>query len=76
MVTVLLSDVNPFRRINTIPNTLFISLTSLTFLDLSNNELDSLPVQMRRLTGLKTLILNNNPTLANANLKLVTSYKL
>lgn len=48
-------------RISTIPNQLFVHLTDLLSLDLSNNELQTLPPQMRRLTNLQTLVLNNNP---------------
>lgn len=51
------------RSIETIPNQLFINLTDLLYLDLSNNKLESLPPQMRRLVHLQTLILNNNPLL-------------
>lgn len=47
--------------IDNIPNQLFINLTDLLYLDLSDNKLDSLPPQMRRLVHLQTLILNNNP---------------
>lgn len=48
-------------RICAIPPGLFINLTDLLFLDLSNNFLETLPPQTRRLTNLHTLILNNNP---------------
>lgn len=51
----------PFFSIDNIPNQLFINLTDLLYLDLSDNKLDSLPPQMRRLVHLQTLILNNNP---------------
>lgn len=47
--------------IDAIPNTLFINLTDLLFLDLSDNNLETLPPQTRRLANLQTLILNNNP---------------
>lgn len=50
-----------FHRISSIPNQLFVHLTDLLSLDLSNNELQTLPPQMRRLTNLQTLMLNNNP---------------
>lgn len=50
-----------FFSIDSIPNTLFINLTDLLFLDLSNNNLETLPPQTRRLVNLVTLILNNNP---------------
>lgn len=50
-----------FFSIDNIPNQLFINLTDLLYLDLSDNKLDSLPPQMRRLVHLQTLILNNNP---------------
>lgn len=36
-------------------------MTDLLFLDLSNNDLETLPPQTRRLANLQTLILNNNP---------------
>ncbi len=48
------------HSIDNIPNQLFINLTDLLYLDLSDNRLDSLPPQMRRLVHLQTLILNNN----------------
>lgn len=51
------------NSIDTIPNQLFINLTDLLYLDLSDNKLESLPPQMRRLVHLQTLILNNNPLL-------------
>lgn len=47
--------------IDSIPNSLFINLTDLLFLDLSNNNLETLPPQTRRLANLQTFILNNNP---------------
>lgn len=47
--------------IDTIPNQLFINLTDLLYLDLSENRLESLPPQMRRLVHLQTLVLNGNP---------------
>ncbi|MGH0138021.1 UNVERIFIED_CONTAM: hypothetical protein FKN15_027002 [Acipenser sinensis] len=47
--------------IDNIPNQLFINLTDLLYLDLSDNKLESLPPQMRRLVHLQTLVLNNNP---------------
>ncbi|TRY65797.1 hypothetical protein DNTS_024079 [Danionella cerebrum] len=49
------------HSIDNIPNQLFINLTDLLYMDLSDNNLDSLPPQMRRLVHLQTLILNNNP---------------
>lgn len=51
----------PYSSVDNIPNQLFINLTDLLYLDLSDNKLDSLPPQMRRLVHLQTLILNNNP---------------
>ena len=45
------------------PGQLFISLTDLLFLDLSENRLESLPPQMRRLVHLQTLALSGNPLL-------------
>lgn len=53
--------INFIFSIDCIPNTLFINLTDLLFLDLSNNNLETLPPQTRRLANLQTLILNNNP---------------
>lgn len=50
-----------FFSIDSIPNSLFINLTDLLFLDLSDNGLETLPPQTRRLANLQTLILNNNP---------------
>lgn len=50
-----------FYSIDSIPNTLFINLSDLLFLDLSNNNLETLPPQTRRLANLQTLILNDNP---------------
>lgn len=50
-----------FFSIETIPNTLFIHLTDLLFLDLSNNKLETVPPQTRRLANLQTLNLNHNP---------------
>jgi Leucine-rich repeat (LRR) protein len=47
--------------IETIPNTLFIHLTDLLFLDLSHNKLETVPPQTRRLANLQTLNLNHNP---------------
>lgn len=50
-----------FFSIESIPNTLFINLTDLLFLDLSDNNLETLPPQTRRLANLQLLKLNNNP---------------
>nr|CAD7425695.1 unnamed protein product [Timema monikensis] len=47
--------------IESIPNALFMHLTDLLFLDLSNNNLETLPPQTRRLANLQTLVLNCNP---------------
>lgn len=49
--------------IDSIPNQLFINLTDLLYLDLSENRLESLPPQMRRLVHLQTLVLSGNPLL-------------
>lgn len=57
------------HSIDTIPNQLFINLTDLLYLDLSENCLESLPPQMRRLLHLQTLVLNGNP-LQHAQLRL------
>lgn len=57
------SPLPPARSIDTIPNQLFINLTDLLYLDLSENHLESLPPQMRRLVHLQTLVLNGNPLL-------------
>lgn len=51
----------PNFRIEAIPSALFIHLTDLLFLDLSDNRLETLPPQTRRLANLQTLILSNNP---------------
>nr|CAD7257477.1 unnamed protein product [Timema shepardi] len=50
-----------FTSIESIPNALFMHLTDLLFLDLSNNNLETLPPQTRRLANLQTLVLNCNP---------------
>lgn len=50
-----------FFSVDSIPNSLFINLTDLLFLDLSDNNLETLPPQTRRLANLQTFILNNNP---------------
>ena len=50
-----------FRRIEIIPNQLFVYVNDILFLDLSNNKLESLPPQTRRLVNLQTLVLNDNP---------------
>jgi hypothetical protein len=71
-------------RIEQIPNHVFVSLFELVHLNLSDNKigkihqyffanilmliLDTLPPQMRRLTSLQVLILNNNP-LVHAQLR-------
>lgn len=60
------ADFQPFPlhySIDSIPNQLFINLTDLLYLDLSENRLESLPPQMRRLVHLQTLVLNGNPLL-------------
>uniref|UniRef100_A0A8C4NE01 FLII actin remodeling protein n=1 Tax=Eptatretus burgeri TaxID=7764 RepID=A0A8C4NE01_EPTBU len=51
------------NNITTLHSRLFVNLTDLLFLDLSHNRLDILPPQMRRLSHLQTLILNDNPLL-------------
>lgn len=61
--------------IETIPNTLFIHLTDLLFLDLSNNQLETLPPQTRRLANLQTLNLNHNP-LGHFQLRYVSFFQL
>ncbi|CAF0908368.1 unnamed protein product, partial [Didymodactylos carnosus] len=50
-----------FNQIESIPNHVFVSLYELVHLNLSDNKIDTLPPQMRRLTSLQVLILNNNP---------------
>lgn len=52
---------SPYSRIESVPSALFIHLTDLLFLDLSDNRLETLPPQTRRLANLQTLILSNNP---------------
>ncbi|CAK5060806.1 unnamed protein product [Meloidogyne enterolobii] len=49
------------NNIQNIPNQIFSNLIDLIYLDLSNNNLDSLPPQLRRLTSLQVLKLSNNP---------------
>jgi len=49
------------KCVETIPSQLFINLTDLMYVDVSDNQLDTLPPQIRRLTNLQTLMLNNNP---------------
>ena len=44
-----------------VPSQLLMTTTDLLHLDLSNNELDALPPQLRRLSNLQTLILSHNP---------------
>ncbi|KAL1442183.1 hypothetical protein MTO96_030894 [Rhipicephalus appendiculatus] len=51
-----------YNRIETIPHQLFVSLVDLIHLDLSGNQLETLPPQMRRLVSLQTLVLNDNPS--------------
>lgn len=50
-----------YNRIENIPHQLFVSLVDLIHLDLSGNQLETLPPQMRRLVSLQTLVLNDNP---------------
>ena len=50
-----------FNNLEMVPSQLFMSCTDLLHLDLSNNALEQLPPQLRRLTNLQTLALNNNP---------------
>ncbi|KAF7636898.1 hypothetical protein Mgra_00003638 [Meloidogyne graminicola] len=49
------------NNIQNIPNQIFSNLIDLIYLDLSNNNLDTLPPQLRRLTNLQVLKLSNNP---------------
>ncbi|CAF4516331.1 unnamed protein product, partial [Rotaria socialis] len=60
------------NEIEQIPNHVFLSLFELVHLNLSNNKIDTLPPQMRRLTSLQVLILNNNP-LIHAQLRQLSS---
>ena len=55
-------------RIEQIPSHVFVSLFELVYLNLSDNKIDTLPPQMRRLTSLQVLLLNNNP-LVHAQLR-------
>ena len=50
-----------FNNLEMVPSQLFMSCTDLLHLDLSTNALEQLPPQLRRLTNLQTLALNNNP---------------
>ncbi|EEC17524.1 flightless-I, putative, partial [Ixodes scapularis] len=50
-----------YNRIESIPHQLFVNLVDLVHLDLSGNQLETLPPQMRRLVSLQTLVLNDNP---------------
>lgn len=50
-----------YNNIETIPNSVCANLIDLLFLDLSNNKLDMLPPQIRRLSMLQSLKLSNNP---------------
>ncbi|CAF0945256.1 unnamed protein product [Adineta steineri] len=60
------------NHIEQIPNHVFVSLFELVHLNLSDNKIDTLPAQMRRLTSLQVLILNNNP-LVTAQLRQLSS---
>ncbi|CAF2532295.1 unnamed protein product [Rotaria sp. Silwood2] len=60
------------NQIEQIPNHVFVSLFELVHLNLSDNKIDTLPAQMRRLTSLQVLILNNNP-LIHAQLRQLSS---
>lgn len=48
-------------QLEIIPSQLLMSTTDLLHLDVSNNDLDALPPQLRRLTNLQYLNLNHNP---------------
>lgn len=53
------------NNIDTLPTSLFMNLSDLIHLDLSHNKLETIPPQLRRLTQLQTLILNDNPLVLN-----------
>lgn len=50
----------PFS-IEVIPGNVLMNLTDVLYLDVSNNKLETLPPQTRRLVHMQTLILNDNP---------------
>lgn len=62
------------NAITTVPSDVFVQCTDLMLLDLSDNQLDSLPAQLRRCGSLQQLILSNNP-LRLAHLRAVSSLK-
>lgn len=47
--------------VEVIPGNVLMNLTDLLYLDVSNNKLETLPPQTRRLVHMQTLILNDNP---------------
>lgn len=49
------------NNIDNIPNGVFANLIDLLYLDLSNNKLEMLPPQIRRLTTLQVIRLSDNP---------------
>ncbi|XP_064640268.1 protein flightless-1 homolog isoform X2 [Lineus longissimus] len=49
------------NQIDCIPNQLFINCTDIFYVDISNNKLESIPPQIRRLVNLQVLVVNNNP---------------
>ncbi|XP_034537486.1 leucine-rich repeat-containing protein 27-like [Notolabrus celidotus] len=49
------------NRITSIPESLFISLPNLLWLDLRNNQIDTLPAEIGSHRCLKTLLLEGNP---------------
>jgi hypothetical protein len=48
-------------RIETISTNVFLNTVDLQHLELSDNQLESLPPQLRRLVNLQVLNINNNP---------------
>ena len=61
------------NNIENIPNQVFSNLVDLIHLDLSNNKLETLQPQIRRLVNLQVLKLSNNP-LSHFQLKLTPRY--
>jgi hypothetical protein len=49
------------NSIDAIPGNVLMNLIDLIHLDLSENKLETLPPQTRRLVNLQTLVLNDNP---------------
>ncbi|CAJ0942651.1 unnamed protein product, partial [Mesorhabditis belari] len=63
-----------YNNIENIPNQVFANLVDLIHVDLSNNKIDMLPPQIRRLTLVQVLLLSNNP-MSHFQLKQLPSMK-